>query len=183
MKIEKIKLCWFDKLSDNMNSTQPDDTNRNCQKLVDRLTLSGQKTQNFFQNIQEDEWNNQIYTEGAKWSVHQVLAHFVATESAITRLIKYILTGNPGVPENFDIDAFNEREVHCLAKLPSDMILQRFIERRGETIQMVKELDDDDLLKEGRHPWLGVVPIEEMIKLMYRHNQIHQRDIRKSLAS
>ena len=63
------------------------------------------------------------------------------------------------------------------------MILQRFMERRGETIHMIQELSDVDLAIEGRHPWLGVVPVEEMIKLMYRHNQIHQRDIRKTLAS
>ena len=63
------------------------------------------------------------------------------------------------------------------------MILQRFMERRGETIQMILALSDSDLATEGRHPWLGVVPIEEMIKLMYRHNQIHQRDIRKTLTS
>jgi hypothetical protein len=166
-----------------MNSIQPDITNHKCQKLVEKLILSRQKTQNFFQDIPEDDWYQQIYTEGAKWTVHQVLAHFVATEAAITRLIKYILRGNPGVPKNFDIDAFNEREVHCLAKLPNVMIMQRFEERRDETIKMVEDLNDDDLLKEGRHPWLGVVPIEEMIKLMYRHNQIHQRDIRKTLAS
>ena len=93
------------------------------------------------------------------------------------------MQGNPGVPDDFNIDAFNEREINCFSKLPNDMILQRFMERRGETIQMILDMSDTDLATEGRHPWLGVVPIEEMIKLMYRHNQIHQRDIRKTLAS
>jgi hypothetical protein len=111
------------------------------------------------------------------------LAHFVASEASITRLIKFILQGNPGVPEDFDIDAFNEREIICFAKLPHDMVLQRFMERRGETIQMVLDMSDADLGVEGRHPWLGIAPIEQMIKLMYRHNQIHQRDIRKILTS
>jgi hypothetical protein len=43
-------------------------------------------------------------------------------------------------------------------------------------------LSADDLVKTGRHPWLGIAPLEDMIQLLYRHNQIHQRDIRKLLA-
>ena len=158
-------------------------SNPKCEKLIDKLISSGQKTRNFFQTIEGDDWYQQIYTEGANWSVHHILAHFVVTEVSIARLVKFILQGNSGVPEDFDIDTYNEKEVNCFAKLPNDMILQRFMERRGETIQTVMDMSDADLTTEGRHPWLGIVPIEEMIKLMYRHNQIHQRDIRKILAS
>ena len=166
-----------------MTISQSEATNPNCQRLADRLISSGRKTRDFFEAIEGDDWYQQIYTEGANWSVHQILAHFVASEASIARLVKYILKGNEGVPEDFNIDEFNEREVHCFSKLPNDMILQRFMERRGETIQLVIEMNDADLETQGRHPWLGVVPVEQMIKLMYRHNQIHQRDIRKTLDS
>ena len=166
-----------------MTNPQSQSMNPKCKKLVDKLITSGQRTQEIFQSIQGDDWYQQIYTEGANWSVHHILAHFVASEASVVRLVKFILQGNEGVPEDFNMDAYNEREVNCFSKLPNDMILQRFMERRGETIQLLMELDDSDLAIEGRHPWLGVVPIEEMIKLMYRHNQIHQRDIRKTLAS
>lgn len=158
-------------------------TNPKCHKLVEKLITSGQRTQEIFHSIVGDDWYQQIYTEGANWSVYHILAHFVASEASIVRLVKFILQGNEGVPEGFNIDEHNEREVNCFSKLPNDMILQRFMERRGETIQLVMELNDSDLAKEGRHPWLGIAPVEEMIKLMYRHNQIHQRDIRKTLAS
>jgi hypothetical protein len=157
--------------------------NPKCDKLAEKLISSGRRTHDFFEAVEGDDWYQQVYTDGANWAVHQILAHFVAAEASITRLIKFILQGNPGVPENFDIDAYNEKEVNCFAKLPNDMILQRFMERRGETIQMVKELTDEDLATEGRHPWLGMTSIDQMIKLMYRHNQIHQRDIRMILDS
>jgi hypothetical protein len=157
--------------------------NPKCDKLVGKLISSGRRTHDFFEAIQADDWYQQVYTEGANWSVYQILAHFVSTEASIVRLMKFVLQGNPGVPENFDIDAYNEKEVNCFAKLPNDMILQRFMERRGETIQFVKDLTDADLATEGRHPWLGITSIEQMIKLMYRHNQIHQRDIRMTLNS
>jgi hypothetical protein len=166
-----------------MTTTQPETSNPKCQRLADKLISGGRKTKDFFENIEGDDWYQQVYSEGGNWAVHQILAHFVASEASIVRLVKYILEGNPGVPENFDIDSYNEREIHCFAKLPNDLILQRFMECRGETIQMVLELSDDDLNTEGRHPWLGIAPVGEMIKLIYRHNQIHQRDIRKTLIS
>ena len=166
-----------------MVTPQSETTHLKCEKLVEKLISSGRKTHEFFQAIEGNDWYQQIYTEGANWSVHQILAHFVASEASIARLIKYILQGSPGVPEDFDIDVFNERETNCFSKLPNDMILQRFMERRGETIQLVMEMSDAQLETQGRHPWLGIAPIEDMIKLMYRHNQIHQRDIRKTLDS
>lgn len=165
-----------------MANPQLDSNNIKCKKLVEKLTSSGQRTLEIFQSIEGDDWYQQVYSEGANWSVYHILAHFVASEASIVRLIKIILQGNEGVPEGFDIDKFNEREVNCLSKLPNDMILQRFVERREETILMLLGLNDSDLAIEGRHPWLGVAPIEEMIKLLYRHNLIHQRDIRKVLA-
>ena len=161
---------------------QKESDNLKCKKLVEKLTSSGRRTQEVFQSFEGDDWYQQVYTDGANWSVYHILAHFVASEASIVRLIKFILKGNEGVPEGFDIDAFNEREVNCFSKLPNDLILQRFVERREETIQLLLELNDTDLAIEGRHPWLGIAPIEEMIKLLYRHNQIHQRDIRKVLA-
>jgi len=166
-----------------MTNHRSDPNNPKCQRLVDKLISSGLKTQEIFQSIEGADWYQQVYTEGANWSIHHILAHFVASEASIVRLIKFILQGNEGVPEDFNIDAFNEREVNCFSKLPNEMILQRFMERRGETIQLLLELNDSDLAIEGRHPWLGITPIEEMIKLMYRHNQIHQRDVRRTLAS
>jgi hypothetical protein len=47
---------------------------------------------------------------------------------------------------------------------------------------MVAEMDNNDLEIQGRHPFLGVAPLSDIIKLIYRHNQIHIREIRKTLT-
>jgi hypothetical protein len=44
-------------------------------------------------------------------------------------------------------------------------------------------MSPDDLVRQGRHPWFGETEIGEMLKLIHRHNQLHQRDIRKALAT
>jgi hypothetical protein len=42
-------------------------------------------------------------------------------------------------------------------------------------------MSDEDLGREGRHPWLGWDKIGKFLKLVYRHNMIHQRDMRRAL--
>lgn len=48
---------------------------------------------------------------------------------------------------------------------------------------LVASFTEEDLQKQGRHPFLGLTTLAEMVKMVYRHNQIHLRDLRKSLES
>ncbi len=51
---------------------------------------------------------------------------------------------------------------------------------REETIVLVESMKDNDLDREGRHPYFGFLALEKMLKLIYRHNMIHERDIRRA---
>jgi hypothetical protein len=124
-----------------------------------------------------------VYTDGDSWTVHQILAHFVAAESGITRLIVHILDGGEGVPEDFDLDEYNERKVKEHDNLTPDELLAKFMELRESTIEMITKMSEDNLSQIGRHPWLGRTTVGEIVKLMYRHNQIHRREIRKTLRA
>ena len=41
--------------------------------------------------------------------------------------------------------------------------------------------DETDLDREGRHPFFGPSALEKLLKLVYRHNMLHLRDIRHAL--
>lgn len=151
-------------------------------RLLNRLTAQGSSTEEFFQELPSDHFETKIYSEGSQWTIRQILAHFVNAEDGIRRLVEYIIQGGEGVPEDFDIDAHNEKEVDELDEETPEVLLKGFKQNRQKTIQFVSSLSDTDLEKVGRHPWLGVTTVNDMLKLMYRHNQIHQRDIRKSLV-
>jgi len=47
----------------------------------------------------------------------------------------------------------------------------------------VQKMQESDLERKGRHPFLGITTLEEMLKLIYRHTMIHQRDIRRALEA
>jgi hypothetical protein len=153
------------------------------ERLAGRLQNEGEKTLKFFSSLQPHAWQQQLYTEGSCWSVREVLAHFVSTEAAFVRLIKNILAGGPGSPKSFNIDIFNESEVAAFAGNSTEEMLRKFGELRQANAALVAQMSPADLGRTGRHPFLGVAPLEEIIKLLYRHNQIHQRDVRRIFIS
>lgn len=152
------------------------------ERLLNRMTEEGQKTVQFFERLSPAQWDRVVYSEGARWTVRQVLAHFIATEAGIRALMQNILAGGGGVPQDFDLNRYNERKAAELNDLTTEELIARFGDQRRATLEWLHGLNPDDLSMTGRHPWLGVAPLDEIIQLMYRHTQIHQRDIRKSLA-
>jgi hypothetical protein len=151
--------------------------------LSERMLHEGQRSLEFFRLLKPEQWGTLIYTEGTTWEVRDLLAHFVSAEAGVTRLVENILAGGQGAAEDFDLNAYNERKVAGLKQASPDDLLLEFARLREKSAVLVKELDQNDLEKVGRHPWLGITTIGEIIKMMYRHNQIHQRDIRRALDS
>jgi hypothetical protein len=150
--------------------------------LKNRLIKEGQKSLDYFRTFSSDEWDRIIYTEGSCWTVHQVLAHFVAAEDGFHQLIEDILAGGFGTPVDFDINTYNERKVEKLIDISASNLMMRFSKVRRRTVGLVAGMDQSDLAKQGRHPFLGVSSLADIIKLIYRHNQIHIREVRKILS-
>ncbi len=150
-------------------------------RLIKRLGDEGEKTVEFFRQLQPEDWSRQVYTDGARWTVREVLTHFVNAESSVYRLVLNIVDGGEGVPEDFELDRYNERKVKQHQDKDMDVLLADFTALRQRTIALIQGFTPDDLEKRGRHPFLGIARIEDIVKLMYRHNQIHQREIRRQL--
>jgi len=152
------------------------------ERLVARLQGEGEKTLEFFRRLTPQQWELPVYSDGGCWSVRQILAHFVAAERGIYKLIQNVLDGGEGAPADFDLNAYNERKVSQLEAETISSLLEQFAAQRRASAQLVARLSAQDLLRQGRHPWLGMAALEEIIQLLYRHNQIHQREIRKALS-
>jgi hypothetical protein len=147
--------------------------------LADRLKSEGEKTLAYFSSLKDENWETVVYSEGSEWNVRNILAHFVSAEQGFIRLFNDILTGGKGAAEDFDIDRHNARQQE-LTKTTSRLdLLNVFRDGRFEMITLVSGMTIEDLQREGRHPFLGITTLAEMIKMVYRHNQIHLRDLRK----
>ena len=151
-------------------------------RLSNKLLAEGVKTYEFFQMLKPEQWQIPVYSEEAHWTVRELLAHFVYTEDSLGKLVDNILEGGPGAPDSFDIDRHNERGIAALQSRTTAELLPQFKILRQGMADKVFHMDDTDLTRIGRHPFLGVVALEVIIKMVYRHNQIHLRDARRAIS-
>ncbi len=152
-------------------------------KLLGRLEAEGSKVEVFLQKLEESDWEREIYTEGEVWKVHQILAHFVSVERAFQWLTNDIVTGGRGTPDDFDLDRFNHEQVFKLQQKSRQELIHTFSKERAATIAQASGYKAEDLQKEGHHPWFGRTSVLKLLKLLYRHNQLHLRDVRRQLSS
>ncbi|MEW5830500.1 MAG: DinB family protein [Chloroflexota bacterium] len=149
------------------------------QFLVERLTSEGEKMSAFFESLSPEQWQQTVYTEGAEWTIRSVLAHFVMAERGFLKLFDNILGGGPGVSEDFSIDRYNARQQEKTRDMTPAELLQAYRDVRAEIIAWVSQRSQADLQLQGRHAAMGFTTLLEMVKMIYLHNQMHLRDIKK----
>jgi len=148
-------------------------------KLAKRLEKEGAKALDYFNALTDEQWQVEVYMEDQIWNIRHVLAHFVTSERGLLELFKQIRKGGPGASEEFSIDYYNARQQEKSKDLTTQELLEQFADVRADTVEWVSHLSEADLAMEGRHPFLGQVPLVDMLKMIYLHNQIHFRDFRK----
>ncbi len=148
--------------------------------LADKLKAEGEKMSGIFAGLTPEQWNAEVYTEGSVWTVRSILAHLMTAERAFIRLFEDVRKGGPGASEDFSIDRYNARQQEKTHDLTPEELLRDYRETRQRMIAWVSGLDDAELERAGRHPFLGVTTLREMIKMIYIHNQTHYRDMRKT---
>jgi hypothetical protein len=151
------------------------------QALADRLREEGARVFDFFNNLSKDQWDVIVYPSDSFWSLHHLLAHFASSEIGHKTLVQNIFSGGEGAWSDFDIDIFNQREVEKLLDESNSYLLEIFLKARTELVALVSGFEIDDLNRIGNDPYLGTVPLLDIIKLTYRHLQIHLRDARRCL--
>lgn len=147
-----------------------------------RLRAEGDKLLAAFEALTPKQWQTVIYTDGMTWTIQDVLAHQISAEREFQYYGRDILNGGSGAPEDFSINAFNNAAVAQRRDWTADQLLAEFRAARQDTIDFVDRIEAKQFQWQGRHPFFGMITIEEMFKLIYRHNMMHARDMRKALG-
>ena len=150
-------------------------------ELADKLQSEGEKYFALFAGLTDDQWGQEVYTEGETWTIRNVLSHFVTSERGLVRLFERIRTTGEGSSEDFSIDRYNASQQEKTKDLQPQELLEQFKAVRSDSIAWTLSLEEADLEKQGRHPFIGMTTLREMIKMLYLHNQLHYRDMRKAL--
>ena len=151
--------------------------------LADKLTSEGERFVTFFSGLTDAQWQAEVYTEGETWSVRNVLSHFVTSERGLVRLFEQIRQGGAGAADDFSIDRYNASQQEKTKALTPQELLEQYKSVRAASVAWVRGLQESDLEMTGRHPFLGKTTLREMVKMLYLHNQIHYRDLKKALSA
>ncbi len=150
-------------------------------ELAEKLKSEGERMLAFFAELTDDQWVGEVYTEGETWTIRNVLAHYVTSERGLVRLFERIRTTGEGAADDFSIDRYNTAQQEKTKDLNPAELLEQYKQVRAESVQWVIGLKDEELDIKGRHPFLGETVIREMVKMLYLHNQLHYRDVKRAL--
>lgn len=149
--------------------------------LAEKLKSEGERFASIFAELRDEQWQKEVYTESATWTIHSVLAHFVTSERGLLKLFENIRQGGVGAAQDFSIDRYNAAMQERTKEATPQDLLEQYKAIRAESITWIQGLSEADLDKQGRHPFLGVTTLREMIKMLYIHNLTHYRDMKRVL--
>ena len=149
--------------------------------IIASLEAGGEEIEAFFSNLPAAALAHPVYTEEVQWTVQRVLAHLITIEGSMQKLFKNILDGGPGAPEDFNVGRFNRTQPQKLDHLSLEALLEGFHRVRAATIEMVADMTEADLDREGRHPFHGHGKLERFVRWAYEHARLHENDVRRAL--
>ena len=149
--------------------------------LADKLKSEGEKFYAIFAALTDEQWQMEVYTEDQTWTIRNVLAHFVTSERGLVKLFERVRAGGEGAADDFSIDRYNAAQQEKTKELTPQELLEQYKAVRADSVAWTLSLEESDLEKEGRHPFLEMTTLREMIKMLYLHNIIHYRDMKKIL--
>lgn len=150
-------------------------------ELAEKLKSEGEKFVTIFSDLRDDQWQSEVYTEGTTWTIRNMLSHFVTSERGLIKLFEQIRHGGAGAADDFSIDRYNAAMQARTKEATPQELLEQYKQVRANAIAWVSGLSESELEITGRHPFLGMTSIREMIKMLYIHNLTHYRDMKKVL--
>lgn len=150
-------------------------------ELAEKLRSEGEKIFAIFSGFKDNQWDMEVYTEGTSWTIRNILSHLVTSERGLIKLFEQIRQGGEGASLDFSIDRYNASMQARSKDLSEAELRRQYQEARANSVEWVSNLKEEELEIKGRHPFLGLTSIREMIKMLYIHNQTHYRDIKRVL--
>src|SRR5512140_2090145 len=106
-------------------------------ELAEKLKSEGEKMVSIFNGLPEDQWSQQVYTEGTTWTIRNVLSHFVTSERGLVKLFEQIRQGGVGSPDDFSIDRYNAAMQERTKELSPQELLEQYRQVRANTVSWV----------------------------------------------
>ena len=116
------------------------------------------------------------------WTVKDVVAHLAYNQPSQPRLIRNILEGKGGTPSGFDLNYYNRRGIEKQQAKSVEQLKADLAAGHSDTLNLLGGLTDADLDKMGSHASAGYTTIEQIFRIVARHDTEHTEHIRQALG-
>lgn len=125
-----------------------------------------------------DRAEEQIYSEGAQWTLRQLVIHLAVADKGHNGMVMNYAQGNDFIPADYDIERFNSRSVAKRDEMTFTDAREALNQSRAELLEWLDQQDDDSFLeKEGRHATLQIMTVAQIFNAMAGHERLHTDDI------
>ncbi len=150
--------------------------------LYDYLNHTREELLTVVGQLQPDDWSKPAQSTEHGWTVQQLLLHIATSETGQIKTGQAIANGQPTVPDDFDLNRYNARQIEKnQAKQPPE-ILFSMAESRQKLLAFLEEVPEEALDKSGKHGRGDVITLEQLFHRVGEHEADHAEEMKKVLG-
>jgi uncharacterized protein (TIGR03083 family) len=152
------------------------------ESVTDLLIEQWQVIDSLLSSLDGDGWFSPTDLPG--WTVHDVTAHLIGTESLLSGIEPPTTGVNVhGLPHvHNEIGAFNEQWVEGLRRVPAPKLLERYREITSARTSTLRNLSESDWNAESSTP-VGPAPYGRFMRIRLFDCWLHELDIRDAVGA
>ncbi len=131
--------------------------------------------------LQLADWDKVIHSTEIGWTVKQIMLHLATSETGQLKTARAIAAEQPTVPDDFDLNRYNSRQVEKNKDKQPPEILFSLGESRQQLLAYLAEVSAVDLEKCGRHARGDIISLEQLFYRIGEHEAEHAGQIKTAL--
>jgi uncharacterized damage-inducible protein DinB len=128
------------------------------------------------------DWEKPVQSAEGGWTVKQAMLHLATSETGQIATGKAIAAGQPTVPDDFDLNRYNRRQLEKNQTKQPPEILFGMAESRQKLLAFLEEASAEDLDKRGKHARGDVLTLEQLCYRIGEHEAEHTAEIKQALG-
>ena len=149
---------------------------------TDRLIQCRASLNSVLDQVSPDHWQTKVYGEGQDWTVRDVVSHLIDSENGMSIHIYKIRKGRDTVPEGFDLDQWNAGVRDRIGDASPEELRQQLVAVRKRLLDGLATITGDEWQLTGRHPFRGIISIEQYFETITDHETLHASHIRQAIS-
>ncbi len=135
-------------------------------------------------SLHPEQMQSAVYAHGtaAEWTVQALLAHIANAAEGMLQIAQAVARGGNPVPEDWDVDRWNQSQVRKHAAQPAAALISRIQTAHAGWIEFVEVVSDLELERMGRHPIGRTLSVKQMVQTHALHQVQHIRELAAALA-